>query len=92
MKCKCNCEHKKVEYCKECQKVHCKDCGQEWPDLKTETQFIPYYPYIYSKPYKPPFWEITWGTNGTINDPDPSITVSSDNYTDTGNVPYTLTA
>jgi hypothetical protein len=112
-KCKCKqsdllCNHEKVEYCKDCGKVHCLKCGKEWPDEK-ETIFspievIPYQPYVpapspWVDPYYPQIYPtITRGTNGTINVPDPTITVSgesggcnnSDNYT-IADVPYTLT-
>ena len=40
-KCKCECKHKNVRYCKKCDKVHCLDCAKEWPD----TNHYPYYPY-----------------------------------------------
>jgi hypothetical protein len=26
------CEHKKLKYCKICQKVYCEDCKKEWSD------------------------------------------------------------
>jgi len=25
-----NCPHDKLEYCKDCQRVYCSKCGQEW--------------------------------------------------------------
>ena len=61
-KCKCSCEHKNVQYCKDCGKVHCVDCGQEF-EASPRFEYVPYFPSIYPvypvypnpEPYK-----ITW--------------------------------
>ena len=99
-KCKCKqsdllCNHEKVEYCKECGKVHCLKCGKEWPDERqadfSPIWVIPYQPYIppiipWVEPYYPQIYPmITWGTDtGTYHISDLTSTVSggSGNYND----------
>ncbi len=83
--CKCQCKHERVEYCPKCQKVHCKDCPKEWPDLR---QIVtPYYPYYEPYPYTHPQWT---DSDGTSDIPCDTITldggangfVTTSDYTD----------
>ena len=61
--CKCECKHKNVNYCKKCNKVHCLDCGKEWPEHSLRQWVDPYwwyYPYQYD-PYRIMWTDATTG-------------------------------
>ncbi len=77
-----NCQHEKVVYCKECNKVYC-ECGMEWEcKLSHETYHIPYiHPIPITVPdhsYVDP-WTY-WGTDWNVGETATSA-----------KVPYTLT-
>lgn len=50
-----NCEHKRIEFCKLCQKVYCLDCGKEWPEYRDT--FYPVITYL-SVSYPSPTWVV----------------------------------
>jgi ABC-type antimicrobial peptide transport system ATPase subunit len=45
--CNHGCKHDRLKFCDKCKKVHCLDCGTEWP--KQEIITYPVYPYV--QPY-----------------------------------------
>lgn len=73
MDCKCDhgCKHDRLKFCEKCQKVHCLDCGKEWPQYDFSQPYIPYVPYIpYYKPINiPSVWygDNTYGNSITTN-------------------------
>jgi hypothetical protein len=51
--CNHDCKHENVKFCDKCQKVYCKDCGKEWP------QIVPCYNpmIIYEGEKTVPYWQ-----------------------------------
>ena len=66
--CNHSCEHRNVEFCNDCGKVHCVDCSREWG--AKEVEYVPYYPqlYIYPPVSTPTIWtdDIDWTQPYTI--------------------------
>ena len=58
---RCECDHKRVKFCKKCQVVHCLDCQQEW----TAKSSFYWYPYSWPNTTWPKPYEITWTTGAT---------------------------
>jgi hypothetical protein len=57
--CSHGCKHERLKFCDKCKKVHCLDCGTEWP--KQEVITYPVYPHVSPNPWKP--YDVWYGTS-----------------------------
>jgi hypothetical protein len=73
--CHHSCEHKEVKFCKDCNKVYCSGCKEEWeascrlshyPWTLTSQQITPRYPFD--------VWYLTSGSKTTLDGPSKTVT------------------
>ena len=63
--CNHDCKHENIKYFDKCQKVYCKDCGKEWPQI----QIVPCYnPTITYPGEMLPYFQTPFTVNNTNDD------------------------